>query len=150
MSDAPAKPISDTKGKDKEMLVSIVKEMTESMTGAQSTRHWAEDALWFDIPPFASRGIQPALKFFEVPLPKVISAISERSEGQKSFPEKEIRASSPLRPACGLVRAEAQRESRDPAEYRERAAPDGGKGSDPAVPSHATARSSLSPAAFIA
>jgi ketosteroid isomerase-like protein len=39
--------------------------MTESMTGAQSTRHWAEDALWFDIPPFASRGVQPALKFFD-------------------------------------------------------------------------------------
>ncbi|MGA8272195.1 MAG: nuclear transport factor 2 family protein [Candidatus Sulfotelmatobacter sp.] len=65
MSNALAKPISDTKGKDKEPLVSIVKEMTESMTGAQSTRHWAEDALWFDIPPFASRGIQPALKFFD-------------------------------------------------------------------------------------
>ena len=65
MSDAPAKPISDTKGKDKDTLVSIVNEMTESMTGAQSTRHWAEDALWFDIPPFASRGIQPALKFFD-------------------------------------------------------------------------------------
>jgi ketosteroid isomerase-like protein len=65
MSDAPAKPISDTKGKDKETLVSIVKEMTESMTGAQSTRHWAGDALWFDIPAFASRGIQPALKFFD-------------------------------------------------------------------------------------
>jgi ketosteroid isomerase-like protein len=59
------KPISDTKGKDRDALVSIVKEMTESMTGAQSTRHWAEDALWFDIPPFASRGVQPALKFFD-------------------------------------------------------------------------------------
>jgi hypothetical protein len=56
MSDAPAKPISDSTRKDKETLVSIVKEMTESMTGAQSTRHWADDALWFDIPPFASRG----------------------------------------------------------------------------------------------
>jgi hypothetical protein len=54
MSDAPAEPISDTKGRDKETLVSIVKEMTESTTGTQSTRHWAEDALWFDIPPFAS------------------------------------------------------------------------------------------------
>ena len=62
---APAKPISGANGSDKETLVSIVKEMTESMTGAQSTRHWAEDALWFDIPPFASRGIQPALKFFD-------------------------------------------------------------------------------------
>ena len=65
MSDAPAKPITDAKGKDKEALFSIVKEMTESMTGAQSTRHWAEDALWFDIPPFASRGIQPASQFFD-------------------------------------------------------------------------------------
>ena len=65
MSDAPANRISDTKGKDKETLVSIVKDMTESITGAQSTRHWAEDALWFDIPAFASRGIQPALKFFD-------------------------------------------------------------------------------------
>src|SRR6516165_10440329 len=59
------KPISDTKGKDRDALVSIVKEMTESTTGAQSTRHWADDALWFDIPPFASRGVQPALKFFD-------------------------------------------------------------------------------------
>ena len=52
-----------TAQKDEEIIISIVKEMTESMTGAQSTRHWAEDALWFGIPPFASRGIQPALKF---------------------------------------------------------------------------------------
>jgi ketosteroid isomerase-like protein len=65
MSDTPVKPISNTEGTDKETLVSIVKGMTESMTGAQSTRHWADDALWFDIPPFASRGIQPALKFFD-------------------------------------------------------------------------------------
>jgi ketosteroid isomerase-like protein len=65
MSDTPAKPTGDTSGKDRETLVSIVREMTESMTGAQSTRHWADDALWFDIPPFASRGIQPALKFFD-------------------------------------------------------------------------------------
>ena len=28
------KPISDTKGRDRDALVSIVKEMTESMTGA--------------------------------------------------------------------------------------------------------------------
>ena len=50
---------------DEKKLVSIVKEMSESMSGAQSTRHWADDALWFDIPPFASRGIQPARKFFD-------------------------------------------------------------------------------------
>ena len=51
--------------KDQAALLSIVREMTESMTGAQSTKHWSKDALWFDIPPFASRGVQPALKFFD-------------------------------------------------------------------------------------
>lgn len=51
--------------KDKEILISIVKEMTDSMTGAQSTKHWAKDALWFDIPAFASKGIQPAVKMFD-------------------------------------------------------------------------------------
>jgi ketosteroid isomerase-like protein len=51
--------------KDKADLISIVKEMTESTTGAQSTKHWSEDALWFDIPPFASKGIAPAIKMFD-------------------------------------------------------------------------------------
>ena len=51
--------------KDKEAIVSIVKEMSESMTGAQSTKHWAEDALWFDTPAFASRGLQPAVEMFD-------------------------------------------------------------------------------------
>ena len=55
----------NTAQKDKETIISIVEEMAESMTGAQSTRHWAADALWFDIPPFASRGIQPAVKMFD-------------------------------------------------------------------------------------
>lgn len=49
---------------DKAILISIVNEMALSMTGEQSTKHWAEDVLWFDIPPFASKGIQPALKMF--------------------------------------------------------------------------------------
>ena len=56
---------TDSQQRDREILTSIVKEMTESMTGAQSTKHWAEDVLWFDIPPFASRGIQPALRMFD-------------------------------------------------------------------------------------
>ena len=51
--------------RDKEILTGIVKDMAESMTGAQSTKHWADDALWFDIPPFASRGIEPARKMFD-------------------------------------------------------------------------------------
>ena len=50
---------------DKEAIIAIVREMAESMTGAQSTRHWASDVLWFDIPPFASRGVAPARKLFD-------------------------------------------------------------------------------------
>lgn len=50
---------------DKQAIVSIVKEMAESMTGAQSTRHWASDALWFDISPFASKGVRPAREMFD-------------------------------------------------------------------------------------
>ena len=50
---------------DKEAIVSIVNEMAESMTGEQSTRHWAPDVLWFDIPPFASKGVQPAKQMFD-------------------------------------------------------------------------------------
>jgi ketosteroid isomerase-like protein len=56
---------ADTSEGDKTTLISIVKEMSESMTGAQSTKHWAEDALWFDIPAFASRGVAPASRFFD-------------------------------------------------------------------------------------
>ena len=61
----PTTRIKDGEKQDQEILLSIVREMSESMTGAQSTRHWADDALWFDIPPFASKGVQPALKFFD-------------------------------------------------------------------------------------
>lgn len=50
--------------KDKEVLLSIVKEMAESITGEQSTRHWSKDVLWFDIPAFASKGHKPALDMF--------------------------------------------------------------------------------------
>lgn len=51
--------------KDKEILISIVEEMSKSMTGAQSTKHWADNAMWFDIAPFASQGIKPAKKAFD-------------------------------------------------------------------------------------
>ena len=54
-----------TTDQDKQAIISIVREMAESMTGAQSTRHWSPDVLWFDIPPFASRGVQLARKLFD-------------------------------------------------------------------------------------
>ena len=57
--------MTTTREQDKEAIIAIVREMAESMTGAQSTRHWASDVLWFDIPPFASRGVAPAKKLFD-------------------------------------------------------------------------------------
>jgi ketosteroid isomerase-like protein len=39
--------------------------MAESVTGAQSTKHWAEDALWFDIPPVAVKGKEKSCEVFE-------------------------------------------------------------------------------------
>jgi ketosteroid isomerase-like protein len=57
--------MKETNSKDTETLLSIVKEMAVSRTGASSTKHWAPDALWFDIPAFASKGVQPAIKMFD-------------------------------------------------------------------------------------
>jgi len=57
--------LTNSQQRDRDALTAIVKEMAESMTGAQSTKHWADDALWFDIPPFASRGVEPALRMFD-------------------------------------------------------------------------------------
>jgi ketosteroid isomerase-like protein len=54
-----------TTAQDKEAIIAIVKEMAESMTGEQSTQHWASDVLWFDIPPYASRGVAPARKLLD-------------------------------------------------------------------------------------
>ncbi|MDR0830606.1 MAG: nuclear transport factor 2 family protein [Prevotellaceae bacterium] len=51
--------------KDKEMLFSIVKEIAESFTGKQSTKYWADDALWFDIPPIAVKGKEKSCEIFE-------------------------------------------------------------------------------------
>jgi len=51
--------------KDKNILLSIVEEIAKSMTGAQSTKHWADNALWFDVAPFASKGIEPAYEEFD-------------------------------------------------------------------------------------
>lgn len=50
---------------NKKIMLAIVDEISKSMTGAQSTRHWADNAVWFDIPPFASKGIKPAVKVFD-------------------------------------------------------------------------------------
>ena len=56
---------SNNPEKDREIITAIVKEMAGSMSGEQSTRHWASDTIWFDIPAFASKGIKSASQFFD-------------------------------------------------------------------------------------
>ena len=56
---------TNSQEKDKETITAIVRDMAGSMTGEQSTRHWAPDTIWFDIPAFASKGIKPASRFFD-------------------------------------------------------------------------------------
>lgn len=50
---------------DKDTLIAIVKEMTQSFSGKESTKYWTDDTLWFDIPAFASKGIKPAVRMFD-------------------------------------------------------------------------------------
>jgi ketosteroid isomerase-like protein len=98
--------ITDSQQRDREILTSIVKEMAESMTGAQSTKHWAEDALWFDIPAFTSRGIQPALKMFD----RVFS-------GFKSYNidmlEEDVTINGDMRIVCTIQKVNIVLKSRD-------------------------------------
>ena len=54
-------------------MLSVVREMAKSRTGAQSTKHWADRALWFDLAPFASRGVQPARQQFDKEFASVTS-----------------------------------------------------------------------------
>lgn len=57
--------INDNLENDKGILISMVKEMAESFTGKQSTKNWADNALWFDIPPIAVRGKEKSCEIFE-------------------------------------------------------------------------------------
>ena len=82
---------------DKQAVESIVKEMADSMSGAQSTRHWATDALWFDIPAFASRGVTPAKEFFD----KVFATFESC---KVDFLELDVMLSGTMAVACSVQR----------------------------------------------
>ena len=56
-------PQESTAQKDEEIITSVVKEMTESIDRSPKHATLGRGCLWFDIPPFASRGIQAALRF---------------------------------------------------------------------------------------
>jgi ketosteroid isomerase-like protein len=89
----------DTREKDKETLIGLVKSMTESSTGAQSTTHWAHDALWYDIPPFASKGIAPAIKMFD-------SVFKNFKSCKISILETEVILSDEIGIVCTIQKAE--------------------------------------------
>ena len=82
---------------DKQAVEAIVKEMAESTSGAQSTRHWAKDALWFDIPAFASRGVIPAKEFFD----KVFATFESC---KVDFLELDVMLSGTMAVACSVQR----------------------------------------------
>ena len=50
---------------DKNILISMVREIAKSFTGEQSTKNWADDALRFDIPPLAVQGKKKSYEIFE-------------------------------------------------------------------------------------
>lgn len=50
---------------DKQIVESIVREIAASFSGADSTRHWTKDTIWFDAAPFACVGAETAKKVFD-------------------------------------------------------------------------------------
>lgn len=48
---------------DKQIVESIVKEIAASFSGAESTKHWTNDTIWFDAAPYASVGVENAKKY---------------------------------------------------------------------------------------
>ncbi|MDR1164794.1 MAG: nuclear transport factor 2 family protein [Deltaproteobacteria bacterium] len=62
-----------TPSNDLETIVAIIREMAASKSAERSVRHWAEDAVWFDIPPFASKGVKAASAFFQKQFASVVS-----------------------------------------------------------------------------
>ena len=92
--------------KDEEVLFSIVKEMADSMTGEQSTRHWAKDALWFDIPAFASKGIKPAKAMFDKVFGSFISC-------KVDILEKEITVNGNMGIVCTIQRVDIELKNGD-------------------------------------
>lgn len=50
---------------DKQIVESIVKEIAASFSGAESTKHWTNETIWFNAAPYASVGVENAKKVFD-------------------------------------------------------------------------------------
>ncbi len=50
---------------DKKIVEQIVKDIAKSFSGAESTKNWTAETIWFDASPYASVGVDKAKKVFE-------------------------------------------------------------------------------------
>ena len=50
---------------DKQIIEEIIRNIAASFTGAQSTRDWTEETIWFDASPYACVGASKAAKVFD-------------------------------------------------------------------------------------
>ena len=50
---------------DKQIVENIVKEIAKSFSGAESTKNWTKETIWFDAAPYASIGAEKAKKVFD-------------------------------------------------------------------------------------
>lgn len=50
---------------DKDLVEKIVRDIAKSFSGAESTKDWTRETIWFDAAPYASVGIENAKKVFD-------------------------------------------------------------------------------------
>ena len=50
---------------DKQIVENIVRDIAKSFSGAESTKHWTDETIWFDAAPYASVGVEKAKKVFD-------------------------------------------------------------------------------------
>lgn len=50
---------------DKQQVEDIVRQIARSFSGADSTKDWTSETIWFDAAPYASVGVEKARKVFD-------------------------------------------------------------------------------------
>lgn len=50
---------------DREAVEGIVRAIANSFSGAESTKDWTDETIWFDAAPYASVGVDNARKVFD-------------------------------------------------------------------------------------
>lgn len=50
---------------DRQIIENMVREAAKSFSGAQSTKNWTAETIWFDAAPYASVGVENAARVFD-------------------------------------------------------------------------------------